>query len=253
MAPDNANSSGFPEAGDIVLCTVKDIHGTTVFVNLDKYGKTGVINTSEIAPGRIRNIRDYVVPHKKIVCLVLRVDQLKGHIDLSLRRVSKKDAQEELQKHKKEQEAYTILKIILKEKAEEVADKMLRKSLSLYSLLELSKENVKSLEEFMTKDEAAKISKIISEKIKVKKVKVKANLKITSQDSNGIGIIKGALSMKEPGLIISYLGAPHYMISIEDKDYKSANKRMEALLAKITEAFKNSGTKMEFEIEGSKH
>ena len=130
---------------------------------------------------------------------------------------------------------------------------MLKKSPSLYSLLELSRENPQALEEFMTKDEAAKIAKIISEKIKVKKVKVKANLKITSGDPNGIGIIKSALSIKEPGLSISYLGAPHYMISIEDKDYKSANKRMEAILAKITEAFKKSGTKMEFEIEGIKH
>ena len=49
------------ETGDLVLCTVKTIDGTTVFVKIEDDGE-GTIVTSEIAPGRIRNLREYVIP-----------------------------------------------------------------------------------------------------------------------------------------------------------------------------------------------
>ena len=80
---------GFPEEDDIVLCTVKKILYHSVFVTLDEYDNLeGMIHISEIAPGRIRNIRDYVREGKKLVCKVLRVRKEKGHFDLSLRRVN---------------------------------------------------------------------------------------------------------------------------------------------------------------------
>ena len=58
------------EEGQIVLCTVDKIVGTTVFVKIEDNGE-GTITTSEISPGRIRNLRKYVIPGKKIVCKVL--------------------------------------------------------------------------------------------------------------------------------------------------------------------------------------
>src|SRR3989344_1878368 len=54
-----------PEIGDIVICTVKKVLPHSVFVDLDEYGKEAMIHISEIAPGRIRNIRDYVKEKKK--------------------------------------------------------------------------------------------------------------------------------------------------------------------------------------------
>ena len=78
------------EVGDKVLCTVDRIVGTAVFVRIDNSNIEGEIIMSEVAPGRIRNIRDYVVPKKKIVCKVLRISS-SGNIDLSLRRVTQKE------------------------------------------------------------------------------------------------------------------------------------------------------------------
>ena len=76
------------EVGDLVMCTVDRIVGTVVFVKIDGYGEGGII-MSEIAPGRIRNLRDYVVPKKRIACKVLRISG--NRIDLSLRRVTPKE------------------------------------------------------------------------------------------------------------------------------------------------------------------
>src|SRR3989338_10141620 len=88
--------------GDLVLCTVERIDGTTVFVKLPDE-QQGTIVTSEIAPGRIRNIRDYVIPNKRIVCQVLRVSN--GRIDLSLRRVGTKEKTIVMEQYKQEQTA----------------------------------------------------------------------------------------------------------------------------------------------------
>ena len=79
------------EVGDIVMCTVERIVGTTVFVKIDGDGEGSII-LSEIAPGRIRNLRDYVVPKKVIICKVLRVSA--DRIELSLRRVTPKEQKE---------------------------------------------------------------------------------------------------------------------------------------------------------------
>jgi len=50
--------------GDLVIATVKKIEGTTVFVEIEDSEIKGSIVFSEIAAGRIRNIREYVVPNK---------------------------------------------------------------------------------------------------------------------------------------------------------------------------------------------
>ena len=39
--------------GKLSLCTVTKIHFHSVFVNMDEYGRTGLIHISEVSPGRI--------------------------------------------------------------------------------------------------------------------------------------------------------------------------------------------------------
>ncbi|MBI2043960.1 hypothetical protein HYT24_01195, partial [Candidatus Pacearchaeota archaeon] len=109
------------EIGDLVLCTVDKIERTTVFVKLSVNGKEtdGSINFSEIAPGRIRNIRDYVVPKKKIVCKILRITPA-GNIELSLRRVSQKEAKEVLGKEQQGKSYLSMIKSVVGERADNI-------------------------------------------------------------------------------------------------------------------------------------
>src|SRR3989344_7422675 len=105
--------SDYPEEGDIVLCTVKKILPHAVFVSLDEYeNKDGMVHISEIAPGRIRNIRDYVKPEKKIVCVILKVNQERKNIDLSLRRVPLNVKKNKIDEIKQEEKSEKILKSI---------------------------------------------------------------------------------------------------------------------------------------------
>ena len=51
--------------GALVLCTVKKVEKTTVFVEIEGNGEGSMV-FSEVAAGRIRNLRDHISPNKKI-------------------------------------------------------------------------------------------------------------------------------------------------------------------------------------------
>ena len=118
---------GFPEVGEALLCTVKKILPNSIFAKLDEFeNKEGMIHISEISPGRIRNIRDYVKEGKKIVCKVLNVNKEKGYIDLSLRRVPLSVKRNKLEERKQEDKAEKILEIVarnLKTDVKEIYEK----------------------------------------------------------------------------------------------------------------------------------
>ena len=69
-----------------------------------------LLHVSEISSSWIRNIRDFVREGQKIVLKVLRVDLEKGHIDLSLRRVTKRERIEKILSWKKERKAEALLR-----------------------------------------------------------------------------------------------------------------------------------------------
>jgi len=232
----------FPDEEELVLCTVDKIMGTTVFVKIEEYNKTGVIVTSEVAPGRIRNIRDYVTPNKKIICKVLRLDTARNQIDLSLRRVNQKDARKLLERYNQEKAAMTILKIVSKN-IDGIAGEIKKKYGSLFEFLEKSKENESLLLEFFDEEETKKLISLIKEKIKTKKIEVKKRLSISTIAPNGINLIKSSLNVKDAR--VTYIGSPFYSISTESKDYKDANRKMEKALKEITAKVKEAGGKIE--------
>ena len=107
--------SVFPQESELVLCTVKKVLYHSVFVSLDEYlNLDGMIHISEVSPGRIRNIRDFVKEDKKIICKVLRVNKEKKHIDLSLRRVSISLRKKKNNEYKQEQKSEKILEFAAK-------------------------------------------------------------------------------------------------------------------------------------------
>ena len=148
------------EHNQIVLCTVDKILGTTVFVKIDG-GFEGTLTTSEISPGRIRNLRDYVVPGKKIVCKILSIKGDK--IYLSLRRVKQNEKKELLDKLSKEKSLKAILKTVLKDKSKETIDQI-EEHYSITDFFEQTKENPKLVEKFTSKTDAEKIIKILETK-----------------------------------------------------------------------------------------
>ncbi len=224
------------EVGDVVLCTVDRIVGTVVFVTIEGNGEGSII-TSEIAPGRIRNLREYVVPKKKIVCKVLRISH-NGNIDLSLRRVTQKEKKEILEQHKQEQSYRSVLKSILGEKAEKVS-REIEKEQKLFDFLQEAKENPKKLEKIAGKTEAQKILDIIKTQ-KQKTVILKKEIHLTTKSPEGLRLIKEILgNLKEVG--IKYISAGRYSIRIDSENIKTADHKLKEILKNMEEKAKKQG------------
>jgi translation initiation factor 2 subunit 1 len=101
---------GMPQEGDVVFCTVTKVQYHSVFARLDEYDrKSGMIHISEVSPGRIRNINDYVKEGKVVICKVLRINESRGHIDLSLRRVNENQRRAKVEERKHQVIAENIL------------------------------------------------------------------------------------------------------------------------------------------------
>ena len=225
------------EPGDIVLCTVDRIVGTVVFVKIDENGEGGII-MSEIAPGRIRNLRDYVVPKKRIACKVLRISG--DRIDLSLRRVTQKEQKEVLEQEKQEKSSRSILKTVLGESlAEEKIKQIHQKGTLLHEFLQQAKENPKKLDEIFEKEYSKKILEILNSQ-KQKKVEIKREISLTSNAENGINRIKKVLLEKGKAQI-KYLSGGRYSIQIEDIDLKKADNSLRNILQEIEKKAKQEG------------
>ncbi len=245
---------GFPEEDDLVMCTVTTVHFHSVFVKLDEYERTGLIHISEISPGRIRNIRDYVAEGKKIVCKVLNVDKDKGHIDLSLRRVNESQKRAKVNQIKKEQAAEKMVEFSAKklnldptELYIQISDKTEKKYASVYSFFEAIVEGSASLKELGFSEEIDEtFTTLIKERIVPQKIKKSGKLKLMSYDSNGLDIIKNSLinakNIDKEKIKIRYEGTGKYNIEVESDNYKDADKILEkAANAAIDYVKKNKG------------
>lgn len=233
------------EEGQIVLCTVDKIVGTTVFVQIEGNG-LGTITTSEISPGRIRNLRAYVTPNKKIVCKILYI---KGdHIHLSLRRVKQFEKKELLDKIKKEKNLQAILKTVLgAEQAEKAIGKITNKQ-TIVEFFDEVKQNSQTLEREFSKEQAEKILKILETK-KEKPKEIKQILTLSSKSPNGIIIVKEIMqkACKNSECSISYIAAGKYRLGIQGKDFKELKTKTYNILQEIEIQAKDQNC--EFSVE----
>ncbi len=244
---------GSPDENEIVLCQVTKIFPNSVFVKILEYGTSGMIHISEISPGRIRNIRDYVSVDRQIVCKVLRIHRDKGHIDLSLRRVNSTQRREKLDEIKHELKAEQLVKNIskrLKLKPEDLYKKITLKVFDEYSHLYLFfKEIVASKVEaknFMDAKIAAEVEKAVRDKFKEPKIIFQGEVSLTTYHENGLEKVRETLSTIEKlskNLTISYLGGGRFKFILVEKDIKKAESelaKVEALLEKFNDKLSTS-------------
>lgn len=232
------------EPGDLVLCTVERIDNTIVFVKFFYKGREidGSIATYEIAPGRIRNLRDYVVPKKKIVCKVLRVSE-RGNVELSLRRVTPKEKKEVMDREGQERAYISILKKVLGDKTQEKIGEI-QKEESLVDFFQSAKEDPKKLEKLVGKTESEKILAIINVQ-KQKKIAIKRELSLKSDSCDGMEKIKKILADFE-GAEIRYVAGGKYSIKMESENIKKTDNKLREIISMIEKRAKEN--KVDFGI-----
>jgi len=230
----------WPEPGDLVLASVHRITDFGAYVTLDEYGKEGLLHVSEVSSGWVRNIRDFVREEQKVVLKVLRVNTEKGHIDLSLRRVSRHERREKVLSWKRERKVDSLLRSVsekLKIPPEEVHAKtgmlMEEKFGGIYEGLEKAARDGSEplIEAGLPKDLATTIAEVAKEKIRLPLVKVKGTIQLQCMKPNGAVHIRDALlsaqeieKLEEVKIHLYVVAAPKYAIEVLAEDYKEAEK-----------------------------
>lgn len=248
---------GLPEESELVVSIVTSVQHHSVFVRLDEYGLSGMIHISEVAPGRIRNLRDYVEEGKVVVCKVLRVNQERGTVDLSLRRVTENQKRNKLNEIKQEQKAEKIIEHVckkldrdVKEVYQELSDKLLEEYDSLFACFMDVVENDVSLEKFdIDKEIAKELGEIIKQRLKPASVEIKGELLLQSYAPDGVELVKKSIeeAMKS-NVKTKYIAAGRYSLTAQASDYKKA----EELLKKSSEAALKTMRELKGEAEFSR-
>ncbi|HMK95394.1 MAG TPA: translation initiation factor IF-2 subunit alpha [Candidatus Limnocylindrales bacterium] len=243
----------WPEVGDLVIATIETVTDYGAYAKLDEYDKRGLLHVSEISSSWIRNIRDFVREGQKMVLKVLRVDLEKGHIDLSLRRVTKRERIEKVLSWKKERKAEALLRGVAEkvgltnEELYEKAGKIIEDRYGLYEGFEKAAiEGYETLTEIGIEENLAKaFVQVAQERIHVKMVKVKGVLEIRCMKPNGVKIIKEVFSkaksdkLKDATVKFYVIAAPKYSIEASAENYK----RAEDVLQKVAQSVVSNITK----------
>jgi len=244
----------WPESGDLVIATIETVTDYGAYAKLDEYNKRGLLHVSEISSSWIRNIRDFVREGQKLVLKVLRVDLEKGHIDLSLRRVTKREKIEKILSWKKYRKAEALLRGVAEkvglppEEVYEKAGSLAEKEFGLYEAFEITvKEGPEALTKIGVPEKIAQaFAEVAQERIHVKMVKVKGVLEIRCMKPNGVKIIKESLlnakkaeKTKDADVRFYVIAAPKYSVEVLAENYK----RAEEILQKVAQSVITNITK----------
>ncbi len=253
------HKKGFPEEGELVLCKVGKVSYNAVFVTINEYQKQGMIHISEVSPGRIRNLNDFVKEGKMVVCKVLRINTERGHIDLSLRRVNDNQKRKKMDTLKQEQKAEKIiedaaklLKIEVPKFYEKVSKVPIEEYGLVYPAFEAVIEEDYDLSDInLEKTELETVLKLIKERIKPKQVEILGDIIIRSYEENGVDTVKKALVIVEKTdkekITVKYLGASKFRLRLVAHDYQEAEAILKKGLDEAESFCKDNKTEFRFD------
>ena len=243
---------GFPDNGELVVCSVTNVKSFGAFVTLDEYdNKEGFIHVRDIASGWVKYIRDFIREGQKVVCKVLGVDSSKGHIDLSLKSVNDHQKREKIQQWKNEKKAEKLVEIIAErlsisvdEAFDQFANELTEEYDTLYGAFEAIAANPDELRDEYEGDWVETFIEVASENVTLPFVEIDGILEMRSLGPNGVEDIRKAL---EAGLdaadgaevSITCVGSPKYRLVITAEEYKTA----EDVMKKVSNAAIKSLTK----------
>ncbi len=255
---------GFPQEYEIVLCTITKIQYHSVFATIDEYDLKGMIHISEVAAGRIRNIAEYIKEGKVVVCTVLRIDKERGHIDLSLRRVTDMQRKTKINEMKQEQKAEKIIEAIAHEAKkdakqiyEQIAEKVFKKYTYIHQFFEEIVNGSANVEEMnFPKEYEKSLIEIVKQRIKLPEVSIRGEIQLKTYENDGLKVIRELFQkVQEKGkqyLEIKYAGAGIYKAKVTAPDYKKAETVLKEVIETIQKEIKGTNSIYTFVREETK-
>jgi len=219
----------YPQADDLVVVQVRNVTHMGAYVSLLEYGGIeGMILLSELSRRRIRSINKLIRVGRIEVVMVLRVDEQKGYIDLSKRRVSPEDIQAHEDKYNKSKAVHSIMRHVSETCKIPLIDLYTKFCWDLYkryghahdAFTAIVQEQKSAYLDRYDIPAAAKNALMtnIRRKLTPQPVKIRADLEVTCFGYEGIDAIKAALrgaealTTEEMQIKINLIAPPTYVM-----------------------------------------
>ncbi len=252
-----------PAVDEPVVGLVKRVEKYGAYLDLLDYpGWEGFVHVSEISLKWIRNIRDYLREGQRDVFRVLRVNLAAKQADVSLRRISQKEREENMRLWKRKQRLIRILKFLSERSGRNeeelrklIVEPALRRGLSLYDVL-LEALEEESLPSWMEIDEnlAKLLMEIVAQEIKIREVTVQGILIMSVPRGDGVEVIRRAVSLgleaaRKEDVSITTMGAPRYLVRVKAEDMESGRKIIEKVAEACLSVVREAGGRGELQMK----
>lgn len=217
----------YPKQGEVVIGKISSINDDVLIMNLLEYGDvSGLILSGELSKKKVKSIAQLTKVGNVEVCQVLKVEEAKGFIDLSLKRVSEEDKKLCKENFSRAKLAYQIVSKACKMSNESIKhiyetwayDKE-EKYGSLFAFFAYAKNNPDILD---SEPNGEFYKKVIEEQFQASSFKVRVEIDVTCA-KGGVQAIKDAFGKAheyDNELEITLLKSPTYSIVKigDDKD-----------------------------------
>ncbi|MDE1761948.1 MAG: S1 RNA-binding domain-containing protein [Candidatus Micrarchaeota archaeon] len=236
-----------PEVGELVLMRIKKVMPFGAYCELVEYNHDAYLPIKEVASGWIKNIHEFLKEGQKGVVKVVYIDRDKRAIDVSLKKVTKKEEKDKINDFNLEKRAENFYSQALdasglKEKNAEVQSELSKKFMTYSDLINLFAEGKEPTGVKLSQKFIDAMKEIVAKNIKPKVYIVSYVAEVTTYDTKkGIAMIKKAFSEVEKlGVQVNYLGAPRYRMMSEDSSYPKAEERIKQATVILEKGIANS-------------
>ncbi|KAI4291485.1 translation initiation factor 2 subunit 1 [Pancytospora philotis] len=220
--------SVYPSVGELVLAKTVSIKNNIITMSLAEYGSIpGLVLSSEVSKKKIRSIHQITKVGSAEVCQVLKVDEAKGHIDLSLKSVGDEEKKDFLEQSNRNKFAYQIMLKVSKlagvpvqQLYEDVGYAKSREHGSLHAYFADAQ---KDPGVWADNPHRENFIEVIEKQFKPESYKIRVDVDVTSP-REGVAAIKECFLQAKaacPGLGVAVLRTPTYSMTYmaDDKDH----------------------------------
>ena len=257
--------SKFPAVGELVIgnCSKVTPHGAyfEIFDYQSLGSEAGFVHISELSRTWVRNIRSQVREGQRVVAKILRVDERRGEIDMSIRRVSEPQRRSKMTDLKLENRARGIIAIACEKtesELESIEKILLAEYGSIYeALLTLREKDAKFLIEInIPADVSGVLYDLAVKELQPPTVRLQGILNLTCYESDGSVVLSEFFTKyaklfkkkhKESDLAIQVISPPLYRCTIESPDWKAAESDWKGIQKEIHDYFRSVDVEISFE------
>lgn len=245
-----------PEAGETVVCKVKQVLNYGAFVELVEYNNSkGFVHVSQVASRWVKNIRNFVKEGQIRAAKVLSIDKEKKQIDLSFTKVSSHAQRARIEEWKQLKRCRKLVEVLAESQKktfdqawEAVAKPLLENNDTLFEAFQEIALAGEEAAGGVGKEWVKPLLDLVEKNVPVPEKMLKGVLTIKCEKQDGVDVIKEALSKTENKEVeIFYKGGGKYSIRARAPDFKSAEKVLNEAVEKTKKELKKNGGEAKFE------